>query len=88
MHCLRRQCLCWPVGGSEREIGTGIRLTNTCPRHLLGLRLNWTVEKCNKYLIGWEAALPVIASAGGSGLLLLRCHGASFTLSEGEREQG
>lgn len=41
---------------------------------LTGFGIDWTVEKCNKYLIGWEAALPTLGAAAGGALLLLRCH--------------
>lgn len=45
--------------------------------HLMyaGFGLEWTVAKCNRYLLGWEAALPTIGAAAAGALLLLRCHG-------------
>lgn len=41
----------------------------------IGFGLDWTVEKCNKYMTGWEAALPTIGAAAAGALLLMRCHG-------------
>ena len=40
-----------------------------------GFGIDWTVDKCNKYLIGWEAALPTIGAAAAGALLLIRCYG-------------
>lgn len=58
--------------------GISLRLN---PCSFPGFGIDWTVEKCNKYIVGWEAAVPTIGAAAGGALLLLRCHGEQFILS-------
>lgn len=53
--------------------------TQTYTQCCAGFGLNWTVAKCNKYLLGWEAGLPTVAAAAAGALLLLRCYGMFFT---------
>lgn len=41
---------------------------------LQGFRLNWETDRCIKYLLPWQVALPMLSMTANSMLVLLRCH--------------